>query len=68
LTLYYTTQRGLCLLLIINFSSLRFYGANEVLLLTFSTKSVIIVVYTLAIAIIIALKIQEIKLERITSI
>ena len=44
----------------------RFYGANDVLLLTFSTKSVIIVTYTLAIAIIIALKIQEIKLERIT--
>lgn len=41
---------------------------KKVLLLTFSTKSVIIVMYTLAIAIIIALKIQEIKLERITSI
>lgn len=39
---------------------------KKVLLLTFSTKSVIIVMHTLAIAIIIALKIQEIKLERIT--
>ena len=48
------------------FSSLRFYGPNEVLLLTFSTKSVIIVMFTLAIAIIIAMKIQEIKSERIT--